>query len=84
MDTGQLVEFVRQRGLVVVATRDALGDPQAALVGVAATAEGEIVFDTSALPARTSGTFAYGLAGGATTTTGPSRSPSKSSSFPDL
>jgi PPOX class probable F420-dependent enzyme len=46
MDTEQLVEFVRQRGLAVVATRDADGEPQAALVGVAATAEGEIVFDT--------------------------------------
>jgi uncharacterized pyridoxamine 5'-phosphate oxidase family protein len=46
MDREQLVEFVRQRGLAVVATRDANGEPQAALVGVAATAQGEIVFDT--------------------------------------
>jgi PPOX class probable F420-dependent enzyme len=46
MDKEQLVEFVQQRGLAVVATRDADGEPQAALVGVAATAEGEIVFDT--------------------------------------
>ena len=46
MDREQLVEFVRHRGLAVVATRDANGEPQAALVGVAATALGEIVFDT--------------------------------------
>jgi len=45
MDKEQL-EFVRQRGLAVVATRDAHGEPQAALVGVAATEQGEIVFDT--------------------------------------
>jgi pyridoxine/pyridoxamine 5'-phosphate oxidase len=46
MDREQLVEFVRQRALAVVATRDAYGEPQAALVGVAATEQGEIVFDT--------------------------------------
>lgn len=45
MDREQL-EFVRQRGLAVVAARDANGEPQAALVGVAAIAQGEIVFDT--------------------------------------
>jgi PPOX class probable F420-dependent enzyme len=46
MTKEQLVEFVRQRGLAVVATRAPDGEPQAALVGVAATAAGEIVFDT--------------------------------------
>jgi PPOX class probable F420-dependent enzyme len=46
MDKEQPVEFVRQRGLAVVATRDAHGKPQAALVGAAATEQGEIVFDT--------------------------------------
>jgi pyridoxine/pyridoxamine 5'-phosphate oxidase len=46
MDIEQLVEFVGQGGLAVVGTRNADGEPEAALVGVAATAEGEIVFDT--------------------------------------
>jgi uncharacterized pyridoxamine 5'-phosphate oxidase family protein len=46
MDTGQFVEFVAQRGLAVVATIGGKGEPQAALVGVAATSQGEIVFDT--------------------------------------
>lgn len=48
MDRGQLVEFVRRRGLAVVATRDPDGAPQAALVGIAATDRGELVFDTAA------------------------------------
>jgi PPOX class probable F420-dependent enzyme len=43
---GELVEFVRRRGLAVVATRGPDGPPQAALVGVAATNHGELVFDT--------------------------------------
>ena len=46
METGQFVEFVARRGLAVVATIGPDGEPQAALVGVAATTEGEIVFDT--------------------------------------
>lgn len=47
MDLPELVSFVRARGLAVVATRSAAGHPQAALVGIAATDEGELVFDTS-------------------------------------
>lgn len=48
MDRPELVSFVRQRGLAVVATRGLDGAPQAALVGVAATDRAEIDFDTSA------------------------------------
>jgi PPOX class probable F420-dependent enzyme len=48
LNRAQLVEFVRQRGLAVVATRGPDGAPQAALVGVAATSRGELVFDTAA------------------------------------
>jgi PPOX class probable F420-dependent enzyme len=48
MDRAQLVEFVRRRGLAVVATRGPDGAPQAALVGIAATDRGELVFDTAA------------------------------------
>jgi len=44
----ELVTFIRQRGLAVVATRGPDGAPQAALVGVAATDQAEIIFDTSA------------------------------------
>lgn len=47
MDRRELIEFVRIRGLGVVATTDAQGRPEAALVGVAATGRGEIVFDTT-------------------------------------
>jgi general stress protein 26 len=36
-----------QRGLAVVATRSEDGMPEAALVGMTATAAGELVFDTS-------------------------------------
>ena len=43
----QLVGFVRSRGLAVVATRGPDGAPQAALVGIAATDAGELVFDCS-------------------------------------
>ena len=43
----ELVDFIRARGLGVVATVGPNGAPQAALVGVAATDDGEIVFDTS-------------------------------------
>jgi general stress protein 26 len=48
MTRAQLVEFVRRRGLAVVATRDRSGAPEAALVGIAATDRAELVFDTSA------------------------------------
>ncbi len=47
MDIAELVEFVRSRGLAVVATQASDGSPEAALVGVAATDLGEIVFDTA-------------------------------------
>ena len=43
----QLVEFVRSRGLAVVATRGPGGAPQAALVGIAVTDSGELLFDTA-------------------------------------
>ncbi len=39
--------FVRQRGLAVIATRGVDGAPQAALIGITATEGGELVFDTS-------------------------------------
>ena len=47
MNRAELVTFVRRRGLAVVATRGPDGAPEAALVGVAATDHGEIIFDTS-------------------------------------
>lgn len=47
MDRAQFVEFVHRRGLAVVATRGPNGAPQAALVGIAATDRGELVFDTA-------------------------------------
>jgi hypothetical protein len=43
----QLIDFVRQRGLAVIATCGADGTPQAALVGITATRRGELIFDTS-------------------------------------
>jgi PPOX class probable F420-dependent enzyme len=48
VNRAQLVEFVRRRGLAVVGTRGPDGSPQAALVGIAATDRGELVFDTAA------------------------------------
>jgi PPOX class probable F420-dependent enzyme len=47
MDHAELIAFIRARGLGVVATRGPTGSPQAALVGIAATEEGELVFDCS-------------------------------------
>ena len=47
MDEQGLVAFVRERGLAVVATRGPDGSPQAALVGMAATDRGELIFDTT-------------------------------------
>jgi PPOX class probable F420-dependent enzyme len=41
------VAFVRRRGLGVIASRGPDGSPQAALIGIAATDQGEIVFDTT-------------------------------------
>lgn len=46
MDRDELVRFIRERGLAVVATTGPEGSPQAALVGVAATDQAEIIFDT--------------------------------------
>lgn len=54
MDRRALVRFVRDRGLAVVATVSRDGEPQAAVVGVAATDDGDLVFDTT----RTSRKFA--------------------------
>ncbi|MCW2757855.1 MAG: segregation and condensation protein [Nocardioidaceae bacterium] len=42
-----LVAFVRVRGLGVVATTGTDGEPEAALVGLAASDDGELIFDTS-------------------------------------
>ncbi len=47
MDLAELIEFVRARGLGVLASRGPSGSPQAALVGIAATDQGELVFDCS-------------------------------------
>ncbi len=47
MDLAELVNFVRARALAVVATCRPDGAPEAALIDVAATDAGEIVFDTS-------------------------------------
>lgn len=47
MDQAELVNFVRARGLGVIASCGPDGSPQAALVGVAATDQGELVFDCS-------------------------------------
>jgi hypothetical protein len=47
ISSSQFINFVRERGLAVLATRGADGAPQAALVGITATGRGELVFDTS-------------------------------------
>ncbi len=47
MDLAELARFVGARALAVVATCGPDGAPEAALVDVAATDAGEIVFDTS-------------------------------------
>ena len=47
VDQRQFINFVRQRGLAVLATRGADGAPQAALIGITATEGGELVSDTS-------------------------------------
>jgi uncharacterized pyridoxamine 5'-phosphate oxidase family protein len=46
VDQQQFINFVRQCGQAVIATRGAEGAPQAALVGITATGRGELVFDT--------------------------------------
>jgi pyridoxine/pyridoxamine 5'-phosphate oxidase len=46
VDRSSLASFVRQRGLAVLASTNERGEPQAALVGVTATDQGDIVFDT--------------------------------------
>lgn len=45
MDRRELIDFVRARGLGVVASRGPDNSPQAALDGIAATDQGEIIFD---------------------------------------
>jgi PPOX class probable F420-dependent enzyme len=47
MDRRELIDFVRTCALGVIASRGPDGSPQAALVGIAATDEGEFVFDCS-------------------------------------
>jgi Pyridoxamine 5'-phosphate oxidase len=47
VDQRQFINFVRQPGLAVIATRGADGAPQAALIGITTTERGELVFDTS-------------------------------------
>ena len=47
MDRNTLVRFVRARRLAVLATTAADGRPQAAVVGIAATDAGGLVFDTT-------------------------------------
>jgi PPOX class probable F420-dependent enzyme len=59
VNRAQLVEFVRQRALAVVATRGPDGAPQAALVGIAATDRGELVFDTASRSRKCSNLRAF-------------------------
>jgi len=47
VDKTELITFVRARGLGVIASRGPDGSPQAALIGIAATDQGELVFDCS-------------------------------------
>lgn len=47
MDRREPIDFVRARGLGLIASRGPDGSPQAALVGIAATNKGELVFDCS-------------------------------------
>lgn len=47
MDRTEFVDFVRARGLAVVATTGPAGSAQAALVGIAATDDAELVFDSA-------------------------------------
>ncbi|MEP6563173.1 MAG: pyridoxamine 5'-phosphate oxidase family protein [Nakamurella sp.] len=45
MNQAELIGFVRARGLGVIASRGPNGSPQATLVGIAATDQGELVVD---------------------------------------
>lgn len=47
MDRNALIQYVRARRLAVLATLSADGHPQAAVVGIAATDAGDLVFDTT-------------------------------------
>jgi len=47
VNQAELIDFVRARGLGVIASSGPDGSPQAALVGIAATDHGELVFDCS-------------------------------------
>lgn len=47
MTKDELFRFVNSRGCGVVATQSATGDPEAAIVGLAATDRAELIFDTS-------------------------------------
>ena len=47
MRRAELIDFVRQRGLAVVATTSGTGAPEAAVVGITATDLGELVLDTA-------------------------------------
>jgi pyridoxine/pyridoxamine 5'-phosphate oxidase len=57
MTREEFAEFVRVAGMGVVATVDAEGNPEAALVDLAATNAGEVIFD-SAVVARKVGNIA--------------------------
>jgi len=46
MDKAQLYDFIKQHKLAVVSTASADNNPESALVGIAVSAELEIVFDT--------------------------------------
>lgn len=59
MNRAQLVEFVRQRGLAVIATRGPDGAPQAALIGITATDRGELVFDTASRSRKCANLLAF-------------------------
>ncbi len=48
MTKDDVLEFLRDKRLAVVATADASGAPEAALVGFAVTPDGRLIFDTSA------------------------------------
>jgi pyridoxine/pyridoxamine 5'-phosphate oxidase len=48
MTRGEFAAFVRAAGIGVVATAGAGGQPEAALVGLAVTQAGEIIFDSKA------------------------------------
>jgi len=54
MTRAEFIEFVRAAKSGVVATVDAEGHPEAALVDLAVTDHGEVLFDTKLAPARSS------------------------------